>query len=125
MQNYNMKTDIRRIEANYAVLNRLYKQGKFEDEVIVAEDANNSDKFYFADKLKIQQKFIFSNKPPLGKKRNSRDLQWATRNLREQVQHSIENYEQNSSVSVESVGSLVTYTLSRYSLCNSLEPSRH
>lgn len=106
-----MNLTIKRIEDNYISLNSLYKQGKFEDYVETTEDKDSTKFFPLSpEKLETSQKFTSEiTDESRGKKRNSEDLQWATRNLREQAQHLFENYESNHSLSSESISSLILH----------------
>lgn len=99
-----------RVEANYKLLSSLYKQGKFEDSVETTKNIENFDKFYYfpLDELSIKLESTSSQDTKLrGEKRNPRDLQWATRNLREQGQFLFAKYE---SFPTESDKSIILYS---------------
>lgn len=86
--------NIQVVKNNYIVLNNLYKQGKFEDRVETTENSQDISKFHYfpTDKLELKQKFASSANELRGSERNPQDLQWATRNLREQAQFLFEHY---------------------------------
>lgn len=85
---------IRRLKSNYIVLNSLYKQGIFENEVGTTEEIRDYNKFHFIspDTLKFKNKFNSpEDKKPRGKKRHDKDLEWATGNMLEFAHFLYEN----------------------------------
>jgi len=106
---------IARLKLNYKVLSNLYKQGKFEQEVPTTSSQSDRERFYFvsSDKLVSTRKFSdeseTSEQTSHGKKRNPHDLQWATRNLREQVQYLIETHQGKKGRTVERADEILCY----------------
>ena len=86
---------IRRLKLNYSVLAKLYKQGKFEEEVYAADQVDSTAEFYFVGANELENKVFFRQKnddSARGIGRHPHDLQWATANLREQAHYLFEKY---------------------------------
>lgn len=110
-----MPITIDRLKANYELLSNLYKRGKFEQEVATTLDQSDYTQFYFVESEKILSKVKFSSESgkgeerSRGKKRSPRDLQWATRNLREQVQYLIETNRRQEGRSLDRAEEILGY----------------
>jgi hypothetical protein len=109
----NLHIWIARLKANYDLLNNLYKQGKFEEEVETTEALTDAERFYNTSGQLLQSKQQFSPvRPvgePFGEMRHPNDLQWAASNLRELAQFLFEKYRSYDSLSSEDIKSVVLY----------------
>lgn len=104
---------VTRLKSNYNLLNNLYKQGRFEEEVKTTQELAEESRFYNTsdDVPETKQSFksVESINEPLGRMRRPNDLQWATSNLRELAQFLFENYKSEVNLPPEDIESTILY----------------
>lgn len=106
------------LKANYDVVNTLYKQGLFEEEVNTTDVIADTNNFYTVseDILDIKQRFSSGEPELLGKMRSPKDLQWAVRNLRDLAQYLYESYQSGADLTSDDIKIIIPYYFRSISL---------